>query len=64
MEYYAKSKEGRNSEKKKKKCESLLQEILQEPSYDLEEWETKILEDEIEKIYIENTEIQKNFKRA
>lgn len=62
MEYYAKSKEGRNSEKKKKKCESLLQEILQEPSYDLEEWETRILENEIEKIYIENTEIQKTLK--
>lgn len=62
MEYYAKSKEGRNSEKKKKKRESLLQEILQETSYDLEEWETKILEDEIEKIYIENIEIQKTLR--
>lgn len=62
MEYYAKSKEGRNSEKEKKKRESLLQEILQDISYDLEEWETKILEDEIEKIYIENIEIQKTLR--
>lgn len=62
MEYYAKSKEGRDSEKKKKKCENLLQGILQDPSYNLEEWEKKILEDEIDKTYVENIEMQKTLK--
>ena len=62
MEYYAKSKEKGNTEKEKKKIENLLQRILQDLSCELEEWETKILEDEIEKIYVENIEVQKTLK--
>ena len=62
MEYYAKSKEKGNTEREKKKIENLLQKILQDPSCELEEWEKKILEDEIEKIYVENIEMQKTLK--
>ena len=62
MEYYAKSKEKGKTEREKKKIENLLQKILQDSSCELEEWEIKILEDEIEKIYVENIEMQKTLK--
>lgn len=62
MEYYAKSKERGISKEKKENVEALLQEILQDPSYGLEEWEIRIFENEIKKLYTENVEKQKTLK--
>ena len=55
-------KRKERQKEKKKKIENLLQKILQDSSCELEEWEIKILEDEIEKIYVENIEMQKTLK--